>query len=210
MVIIKKIAASVLIFVPLTLTNLTCNYECIENTFLFNIEFKVTPTDDSLHMGDTLWIESIVATKMLDLKSNKEILFDHATNLTSSYRISELSFHNLGDAVHNFDFVLIAGSIIPNDNSVFNNRVKSFRYIEENDFYKLKFGMVCRKKGLYGIFNPPIGNVFSPRHGSCNRSAIQFKLNNNDRHIQYLQDTYYSGQIIAPIDTEVSYCFKVI
>jgi hypothetical protein len=209
MAITKRILIGALLPLSIALMATTCENPCEQNPFFFTVEYKITPGTDSVNIGDTLWIESVTPTKMIDLASKNEILFDQSSNFAILYRVSELIFHNLGDAVDNFDYVVVNGTSEPNDNSALDNMLKSFQYIEENDFYKLKFGMICKQKGLYAIFNMPVGGILSPRHGSCKKAAIQLKINNNDKHIQYLQDTYYSGYVIPDAVIESSYCFRV-
>jgi hypothetical protein len=186
----------------------TCNRECIDNSFGFVVQVNVTPNKDSLNIGDTLWLESVTPSTMVDLNSNKEIIFDHASNLGGGMRVGELlAANNMADAVNNFDFVISKGDASNVEREP--NRSKSFKYLEEKGLYELKIGIVCRKKGIYGLFLSAASNVYSPRYGSCGRATIYLKFKNANKHIQYLQDTYYSGYVIPDAVIESSYCFRV-
>jgi hypothetical protein len=198
-----------LLLLPLVLMNLTCNYECIDNAFLFTTEFKVIPAKDSLHVGDTLWIESSTLTKMIDMPSNSEVLFDGAKELGSTFRVGELlGPNNMKDAVDKFNYIVYKGNLYT-DGKVVPNRLKLFTYVEDNGTYKLSFAIICETAGLYALTLSDAINIYSPRHGSCGRATVHFKFNNNDKHIKYLQDTYYKGYVIPDAVVESSYCFRV-
>jgi hypothetical protein len=188
---------------------LRCNRECIDNTFAFDIELNIKPKNDSINVGDTLWFESVTSTTMTDITSNKEIIFDNATNMGYTLRVSELlGTNNASKAVSDFDFIIKDGQAAIDDESA-RNLVKSFKFKEENEMYKLRFGMICKKKGIYGLGVSDAVNVFSPRHGSCNRAGIHFRFKTGNSHLYYLQNIYYGGNPVFPIDLENSYCFKV-
>jgi hypothetical protein len=188
---------------------LRCNRECIDNTFAFGIELNIKPKNDSLHVGDTLWVESYAPVKLMDMVSNTGVLFDHA-NLISTSRFGELMGPgNMVDAVSDFEFIALQGNILSSKDIPVPNRTKWFQYTEESEMYKLSFGIICKTPGIYDLTLSDGENAYSPRHGSCGRASILFKFSNDDKHIKYLQDTYYKGYVIPDAVVESSYCFRV-
>jgi hypothetical protein len=206
--VIIRIFFSLAWIIALSLAPVSCG-ECVSNTFQFTVDFSVRPVRDSLNVGDTLWLESTTPTGMFDSRTNKTIDFVSATNFGGGITINTLlGPNNLGPAVHNFDFVLVKGDLVPSPNAL--DVLKGFKYAEEVGEYKLRFGMVCKDKGVYGLTLSAAANVYSPKFGSCNRASIYLKIEDGtSKHLNYLQDTYYLNQTIPDPVKETSYCFVV-
>jgi hypothetical protein len=186
----------------------TCNRECIDNSFGFVVQVNVTPIKDSLSVGDTLWINSLSSTTMRDIDSSNKILFDHSPNMGYTLRtVKLLGAGATTGAINDFSFVIAEGGPILGD--AFIDEEKSFKFSEDSETYKLRFGMVCKTKGIYCLNISNGVNIYSPRHGSCGRATILFRLENVNQHLEYLQELYYLGNQVTHGDIESSCCFKV-
>jgi hypothetical protein len=57
------------------------NKNCIENTYSFSTNIRVSPDVDSVNINDTIWLEFISPTRLTDVVSGNSINYDNAVNL---------------------------------------------------------------------------------------------------------------------------------
>jgi hypothetical protein len=193
----------------LTFMNLQCHNPCMDSFYEFDVDVSVAPDNVSLKVGDTLWITSTTPSTMLEQHSKTMVSFENVQNFTGAIRIAALRGPNdLGDAVHDFKFIFTKGHETPVNDRVL-DMDKSFVYVEENDSFTVRFGMICHTRGVYALFLMQT-SVYGPEHDGCRWSNIRYRISDHtNKHLNYLQDTYYYGQTIPDSEAEGDYCFAV-
>lgn len=183
-----------------------CGKLCHRNYYNFNIASTTfSPSKDSLKLGDTVFLNSKTPTKMINISDGKEIDYSNSSNFGSVLGVGELiGINDTKDAVMNFNFIPIKGQIYT-DNGPAPGRAKQVKFLEENGYYILSIGIVPQKKGIYILSTADMPDVVK----NCSRAAITMKITNVDPHLHYLQDIYYGGGQIYPLDSTHAYCFEV-
>lgn len=184
-----------------------CHKPCVPNHYTFSIESVLfTPNKDSIRIGDTVFLESVTPTKMMDNANGRTVDYSGANNFGSTLGIGEIiGINNIKDAVDSFSFKAIKGSIY-SDPKLSPTRVKQIKYLEENGYYRLSIAIIALKRGVYIISTSDMPDVVR----KCDRSTIAMKISNNaDQHLHYLKDIYYGSTQIDPLDSTHAYCFKV-
>ena len=208
--IIKQIISNLLIGILLIALPyfLGCKKKCIKNHYNFNGTGIFSPEKDSIEIRDTVWFNSIIPEKSLDLNSNQIIDYSGASNFRTDINFDVASLADiLNGAVDSFTFISNKGAV--NTNPLTPQSSKTVSYMEENGNYQLSFGIVATKKGNYIITVIDIENSKK----NCSDVYLTLTVNNADKHLYYLQAVYFPGSpwgnSIPPIIETHSYCFKV-
>ena len=185
----KKIITGIGLFI-ITIINSGCPKACIEANYSFAVNAQIIPDIDSLHVGDTIFLTSTFPIRLNNLASNDTIDYSNSTNIGSTIGIVKLT-NNIfpgQDAVSNFNFVNVAGTVY-NDNTIPNpNKVQGLTYFENNGFYKLKIGIIPKQTGVYYL---GVGNGLSngrKNNHSCEKAGFSITLNNTNQHLNYFSD----------------------
>lgn len=167
---------------------LGCRKKCINNHYDFHGTGLFYPEKDSIEVGDTIWCNSIIPMKNLDINSNQTIDYSGASNFATDINFNIINSNDptIG-AVDSFKYIPVNGDISTNLNST--HASKSVTYLEETDNYLLTFGIVALKKGIYVMTVVDIENSYK----KCSKAYINFNLNNIDKHQYYLKEIYFSG-----------------
>lgn len=187
-----------------------CPGECISPIHRFEVTAQISPKTDSLAIGDTLWIESTASTTMRDLRSGQDVDFDNAANFGSTIRVAELQFKSdtLIDAVNRFTILTLLGKAYTIA-KLKPARVLQFEYAQIGKQYQLRLGLICRQKGVFGLFISDAASVYQRNKSVCEGASILIKVSNTDKHLHYLQDLYFKTQPVEEAVKQTSYCFLV-
>ncbi len=166
------------------------------------------PGQDSIHVGDTILVSSIIPVKLQPTQSGTSVGdsldFSDASDMVTDLHFTSPKDTNVSsDALDSFQIIPLNRSI--KVNSLIPHAGLTVQYIQEGTSYKLSFYMIAQKKGIY-VFT--IIDIFRAQK-LCSVASIGIIVSDSDNHLHYLQDIYYGGSAIDPIDQTHSYCFKV-
>ena len=201
--------SSILFVVVLSIIVLSCHTICTPAKYnCSGGSANIYPDVDSIRLGDTLWLSSIIP---LNVKYSQGNNFDStyynlsgATNVITDFHITTPSGITMqSGAIDSFSFTALKGSI--KSNPLIPDAGKTISYEEEGDKYIFSLSMIAQKKGIY-FFS--IIDIYQARK-KCDKISVVTIMNNPDNHLHYLKDLYYGGGSINPLDSTHTYCFKV-
>ena len=164
--------------------------EC-QRVYDFEIPFTISPALDSFHIGDTLFIESILGNLLQDKTTGEEI---NVTNfefklITGFYRIDTLGYdrnvnENVGIINYNGEY-----KIVPLYNGVSSVRII---YETQNTNKYFKAGLIPKKKGIFHIgftvFSTDLQDV-NLSGNECSESIdLSINMNNGSDNNFYLEE----------------------
>jgi len=181
---------------------------CADNVYSFKSEgARAYPDNDSLNIGDTLWLEASVPTNLKDSISSAMVNYSGAENM--GIAIALLSFHSgsVNDpgssyVMDSFDFVVKTGILVTSDQFANN-----YEYFETNNSYNFKLGVIPKRIGIYAVSISDAINVFR-KSDKCSKANFYLNFTNTDQHLYFYQNSR-PGYIISNYEREHLYCFKV-
>ncbi len=184
---------------------MTCNkigLGCANSTYSFEIDARVYPDNDTVTIGDTIWIEINSSDTFTDQKTNEQVDFSNANNLGTDMGFDKLvnsSPIELEGAVDSFNFVLISGIEETSRNP---SLIKNYLIIDNNNRYHFKLAIVPKSSGTFS-FN--LGNFTGVYRNDdpCPKADFYTKLIETNQHY-YL---YPGGSGVSP--TGADYYFYV-
>jgi hypothetical protein len=192
--------------IAIILSSTGCGKNCKDAKYSFSMQESFFPENDSIAIGDTLWVSSSHSTTFRDLISNANVDFSNS-QIGSSIRILNFpdTSKSVAGAVYDFNIIKTYGSEIGNDNIPTEN--KGFFYEEINNNYILKLGFIAKQKGIYGI---SLGNSIGiiQRKGSCEKATIEIENSNTDIHLYYYEN-FFPGEPVSDYTKTHVYFFKV-
>lgn len=189
--------------------NTGCPKPCIDATYSFAIQSKITPDLDSVNIGDTIYLISSTPTTMKDIGSSIEVDYSKAT-IGNTLSIGELIIGNKlpRDAVFDFDYVSVKGRVYNERSIPSPDGVQQLSYEEINGRYELKIGIIPKKKGVYGF---GIGNGYSTgrnKKNVCEKASFDISFNNTNQHF-YLYQEFNPMHQMTDYESKHGYFFKV-
>lgn len=172
----------------------------------------VTPDNDSIRVGDTLWLKSVIPTRLTELYVNGDsstINFSGASNVATDFHLNvAIRSDTLIGGIDSFEYLPVKGHI--KANSLIPHAGKTVSYIEDGGSYQFVCGLIAMKKGIYALSYIDIYQA----HIKCLFASIQVIMDNPDNHIYYLADAIHYpgspyGDSIYSIERTHTYCFKV-
>ena len=116
--------------------------------FLFEIPVSVYPNSDTLHIGDTLWIEMSFSDELVDLNTEQTYQLENFQFYTETH-IGRIDSTVLINAVSLFEHHSEIGQITYMDFG--GGAFGGINYDYQNNTYRLKAGLICLKKGTYSF-----------------------------------------------------------
>ncbi len=191
--------------------NASCKkrFNCKQTIYSFEGNFKAYPALDSIHVNDTIWLESIIPVNLKNLINNEIVDYRGAVNLGTAIGYIELiggSFSNPGaiPAANSFENILIKGSASQTDKQ---DQIRAYRFIEEGEMYFFKLGIVAKRKGLFTIGPGNAANVYT-RSNECDKAGFDLTFKDTDQHI-YLLEKSRPGYTASGYEQTHAYTFKV-
>ena len=180
--------------------------ECIGNAYKLKETWNVLPQKDSINIGDTLIFSSSFSNRPFDFNTNANVDFSGNALIGTSFSMRIVK--GLGDlrhAIDSFSFFLIEGRFEANDRQP--TQIKDIYWTESNNLYKIKIGIVARKKGDYVITIPDaIGRL--SKQNECENGAGIVLRNSNVNNNTYLFRSYY-GSPVPSRDSAIIFCIRV-
>lgn len=196
-----------MLVVAFTTTFSTCKkggLGCASTVYNFQIAAKIHPDLDSIHIGDTIWIELNTSTNLTDVTSNKIINFSEAENLGTAVGFGNYSIlNNPVPSANSFSTILITGKKIDNPDTL---QIREYLFEERNNEYIFKLGIVAKEMGVFGIGLSNAQNVYRSSD-QCSKAFFNITLQDTHQH-------YYLNPNINSSNTDTSkptgsYYFKV-
>lgn len=189
----------------------TCNKRlgCHEAIYSFEANYSIRPDADSIHVGDTVWLELNTSTKLINLYTNQLVDYSGAANFGTAIGYGQLLGGGVLDpggkpAADSFENVVVKGV---SDHSLKPDQVRSFLFTEENGMYVFKLGIVPKAKGLFVIVPGNAVNVYTKKN-KCVKANFSLTFKNTNQHL-YLYEQSRPGYIPSEYERTHMYCFKV-
>ena len=182
--------------------------DSIRYQFSVDTAISIYPDKDSIHIGDTIWIEMHVPTNLFDSYSSKYIDFSKAVNFGEDIVVGILtggSILNPGtaDASDSVSYILVNGR----NAGISKTGVRNYFFDESNGIYFLKVGIVPKNIGKYYLgFGSPTG-VYK-KNDYCTKAAFNLFISNTNQHLYYYQENR-PGYIMSDYERKRFYFFKV-
>lgn len=176
---------------------------CPNNIYQFKMDARITPDKDTVHIGDTIWVEINSPTIFKDQTSGEEINFNKAANLgtdISFVKLIDRSPIQLEDAVSDFYFDLALGAETP---SSWLQSIKLYLFEEINGRYMFSLGIIPKETGTYRINLENPSGVYRKRK-LCPKAAFSMRLVQTDQHY-YL---YPGGDTVTPAGADYYFYVK--
>ena len=182
---------------------------CATTTFNFKGSTKAYPDKDSIHINDTIWIELSTPTKLKDLTTGQMVDYSGAANLGTAINFIRLNGGTISNpgstpAANDFNLVIKEGSPVNNSHLDF---VREFLFIEENNLYKFKVGVIPKKLGLYAFGLSNAANVYR-NSDQCTKASFEMPFENTNQHL-YLLEQSRPGYVVDGLEATNGYYFKV-
>src|SRR5258705_11328590 len=150
---VGKLQIVVAISIFITTVSSTCKKSLIcDNSISYSFQMPgvAYPDRDSIHIGDTIWIEINIPTTLRDMINGQNVDFSNASNLGDDIGLVILT--GIGNPVptvtyanDNFNYVLVKGT--QGVTSV--SGIRNFFFAEANGTYSLKVVIVAKNVGIY-------------------------------------------------------------
>lgn len=153
----------------------TCNkrIDCNQTIYSFQGNYKAYPDLDSIHINDTIWLDSNISIQLKDLMTNHIVDYSGAENFGPSLSYIELvggTILNPGGipAANSFENLLLKGAMIESPKP---DQVRGFLFKEEGGIYLFKLGIIPKVKGLFAIAPSDAGGVYR-RTNKCDKELL--------------------------------------
>lgn len=216
MVIDKPLIISIIFILVVTMSQSGCSGFCSpgnqDNRLnLTGGTVTITPDSDSIRVGDTLWLRSVIPTQLIERSStgdSSKIDFNGATNVVTDFHIMvPVVADSIIDGIDSFKYFTIHGSVKVNPSAP--HAAKTVYYVDNGDSYQFSMGLIAEKKGIYVLSYIDIYQA----EKKCVFASIEVLMNNKDNHQHYLSGIHYPGSPYGdtsyPIEITHEYCFKV-
>lgn len=183
---------------------------CIEVTYAFNVQSEIIPNDDSLQIGDTIFVMSTFPNMLKDEYSGQLVDYSGALKIGSTLGIGELiaGSNSPKDAVSDFDYFDVEGRIYNDPTIPSPNGVQQLIYQEIDGKYKLKVGLIAKKKGIYVLGAGDGLGTGLKGSNNCKKAKIGMSVSNVDKH-KYYYEYWRPGYVLTESDLRRIYCFKI-
>jgi hypothetical protein len=200
----------VVVIIFCTTTYASCNKNCVESKYSFEIGMKIYPNIETININDTLWLEVNSNTVLKDNISGEMIDYSFAGNLGTALSFLEFTGGSISNpgavyAVSAFRYILMSGEeVIPH---FLPEKVKEYKFDEKQGSFKFRLGVIASKKGVFAIGISNASNVFK-ENDKCTKAAFSIPLKETNNHIHLLEQNR-PGYIPSGLEITNLYCFRV-
>jgi hypothetical protein len=180
---------------------------CVFGGYSFAVTSEWSPQREIYNVGDTIYLNSSFPKTLTD-QINTSIIVDYSNSVGIQGDIGIAAPDSVQrtnrPAKDSFQFVSIIGSF--SERPIKQSQGININYAELNSSYQFKGGIICNKKGLYGI---SVDNLLSNgiRGKNCTNAGFRITVTNSDKHILLYQNAL--GIVLDAESIKKIYCFKV-
>ena len=175
---------------------------------MFPASARFMPEQEELHLGDTLYLESVIPASLPD-QNGQLVDYSNAKALGGTLYISELA---PGDtipsaAVSAFNYFAMEGEIYKPTDALFPENFRQTRYAEVNGFYRLAVRLIPKRAGSFCL---GLGWVYSrgkKNEGGCESASFEMIVANSDQNLHLLEN--FQGYPVTETNQQNTYCFRV-
>ncbi len=186
-------------------------FDCSENKYTFLTTISAYQDKDSIRVGDTIWFEANIPSKLIDTATRQLVDYSNAGNM--GIGIGFVIFNGLGDilnpgvspAADSFYCLLEIGNALPN--TVLPEQNRNYSLMESNNQYSFRLGVVPKKRGIYLIGAADAPNVYR-KSDACTKAYFAISFLNTNQHLYYIEQNR-PGYIQTEFDKAHAYCMKV-
>ncbi|MET4104896.1 hypothetical protein [Hymenobacter sp. UYP22] len=160
--------------------------------FIFQIPLTISPSKDTVSVGDTLWLKASFPDTVREFYSGKYYTvkptqFDWMTSIAMRKLVySNQYLGNQLAAANNFSYINKIGTIKPN------NTFSDLRYEYINKIYTCKIGIIPKQKGIYAFNFGDNWNISSNSKPKPDLSFIKLDSSKDNMNRQAVyQSVYY-------------------
>jgi hypothetical protein len=198
---------AILLFIAITTTFSTCKkggLGCANAIYNFNLDIRAYPDYAEINVGDTIWLEITSPQDFTDLVSNVKINYANAANLGSAIGFGEfIGRDSVLNAANYFDYKLIDGIKV---NNPFVSKIREYLFIENQNQYLFKLGIIPKQTGIFGIGLSNAANVYR-KNDKCTKANFLINFNNTKQH--YFLNPNINSSNTDTTKPSASYYFKV-
>jgi hypothetical protein len=174
--------------------------------YSFSLLSKITPSTDSIKLGDTIWVNVNTRNTLFDSKTGDSIFYSGAINLGVDISIDKM----LGNKERKgcascFTLIPVKGKFIYDDTDT--ARGRDYIFVEDNNNYVFTLAMIPKERGTFAMAISDALNVYRSTD-RCPSAAFTMKIENANQHLDLFEDNY-PGYQITPYEATHVYCFKV-
>ena len=161
----------------------------------FFISVSISPSSDTINVGDTLYFISTFPSHLTDAKTGKIINYSNSQPIVSSIGFNDFTkFGTLTDSCTTKDFLYF-----PIEGDVYNDKTlpvywnsNQIRFEEKNENYNLKIGIIPSRKGMYyfGISDPYSNGLIGTKDYNVNSANFFITFAHTNQHLHYFEDKY--------------------
>jgi hypothetical protein len=189
-----------------------CNPICgnLDPVYNFSVTASVSPSRDSISVGDTLYITSSFPSTLPD-KSGQLINYSRARSIGCSIGFNDAYNIGLNDSSTSkyFSYAPLEGEVYSDKNVPLYWHSRQIRYEESNDSYSLKIAVIPNKPGLYFLAITDAYCLGLNNSKACKQASFAIALTNTDQHLYYYENLFGFG-VLSEHDRAQFYCFKVV
>lgn len=200
----------VLVIVHLLTSYMSCRKNCAVTNFSFAITSQMYPDNDSINVGDTIWVEVDAPVNLVDIKSGVETDYSGAVNLGNDIYLHKFdkvmpnAQNGLVEAAHTFRTHLVVGdSVTPKNPSI----TRAFRFKEISGRYRFKVGLIPQEKGDFMIGIGSAAGVYRS-HDQCSKADFSIAIAETNQHL-YLYQNFRPGYEFTEAERLRTYCVRV-
>lgn len=159
-----------------------CPSPCIQANYSFSYNALIYPEADTLHLGDSLFIQSTFPTNIQELQSGKTVDYENAI-IGSTLGLGELVE---GDTIakgawRSFKYQALNGKIYKDNSIPSPEFFMQIEFGELSGYYKLKVILIPQKSGIYVI---SLGNGLGKAKNkkNCDKATFEASISNTNHH----------------------------
>ncbi len=205
---------SVLLLIVVCFSN--CQKPC-KVAYNFDFPFTISPANDTISIGDTLTIESIYDSQLLDKNSNEYIQVNYY-DFHFDFFLTKLDSINKFPYDY-FDIIVVKGEFNTFTYSDGHKKKKKIYSYENNKNY-FKISLIAQEKGIFYIRQYPYitGAKYDDLNitdTECEESVDDFNIITNggqDNHyylLSYSTDLGYKNALLSDFTKTGGFCFVV-
>jgi len=185
------------------------NFDCRGTIYSFEAFAKAYPAKDSMHIGDTIWLELQTPTRLKDITSGEMVDYSGAANFGTVIGYVELTGGDLlnpgtAPAANDFNNIVVNGTSVQ---PLRPEQLREFLFKEQDNRYLFKVGIVPKKAGLFMVGLDNAAGVYQ-KSNSCRKSSFQLTFKDTDQHL-YLLEESRPGYVLSEYDRGHLYAFNV-